>query len=155
MGRTGTLIGQVASASEGSVNQQDLQTRFDDIEEVRLDRTRERQTLGTIRADKVRENSYSVYWETKLSLTPSLSTVAGLRSLRAIYSSTASPGLISRNLTEAEDHTYFVSDNGLWVYKAIEVCDISKPTFEELLEKVPENKREVAQLIVEYLEKIR
>jgi len=84
-----------------------LQTRVDAIDQVRLDRTRERQTLGTIRADKVQEASYSAYWETRLSLSRSLSTVAGIRydyfSFDVEPLAAARPGTLSENDGQISD----------------------------------------------------
>lgn len=56
-----------------------VQTRFDAIDEVSLNRSREREYLGTIRSDRVDEASYSGYWESRVSLTDTLSALAGAR----------------------------------------------------------------------------
>ncbi|WP_347330304.1 TonB-dependent receptor [Marinimicrobium locisalis] len=56
-----------------------LQGRFDAIDEVSLNRSREREYLSTIRSDRVNEASYSAYWESRLAVTDSLSALAGAR----------------------------------------------------------------------------
>lgn len=56
-----------------------IQTRYDDIADVGLNRTRARQFLAPIRTDAVKEFSRSIYWQNTLAITPSLRSVVGAR----------------------------------------------------------------------------
>jgi len=53
--------------------------RYDDINEVGLYSTRQRQRLGAIRSDQVEELSLGLFWENQLEWTPRLRSVLGLR----------------------------------------------------------------------------
>ena len=67
------LLGKTAQHTFG------LQSRTDDIDEVGLNRTRERQFISTIRTDAVEESSHSLYWQHKWDITSSLRSMLGLR----------------------------------------------------------------------------
>lgn len=56
-----------------------LQLRIDDIAEVGLRSTRQRQFLGEIRRDSIEEASSSLYWQSTLQATEQLRLMAGLR----------------------------------------------------------------------------
>ncbi len=69
----GELAGQPMSNRFG------IELRYDDIDEVGLYRTRQRERLGAIRSDLVEELSVGLYWENQLEWTQRLRSVLGLR----------------------------------------------------------------------------
>lgn len=56
-----------------------METRYDDIDEVGLYRTRAQQRLGTVRSDGVEEFSVGLYWQSELQLGKKLRTIFGVR----------------------------------------------------------------------------
>lgn len=69
----GTLAGREQSNRFG------LEMRYDDIDEVGLYRTTQRQRRGAIRSDAVEESSVGLYWENRLQLSTHWRTVIGAR----------------------------------------------------------------------------
>ncbi|MCG8041471.1 MAG: TonB-dependent receptor [Candidatus Thiodiazotropha taylori] len=60
-------------------NRVGIELRVDDIDEVALYHTKERDRLGTIRSDEVTESSIGVYWENRVTWNYRLHSVLGLR----------------------------------------------------------------------------
>ena len=60
-------------------NQFGLQYRFDDIDEVGLFSSRQRQSLGAVRFDQVEQSSYSLFWENQYGWTERLRSKFGVR----------------------------------------------------------------------------
>lgn len=60
-------------------NRYGIQWRYDDIDEVSLYKTVNRNRRGAVRSDAVDETSVGLYWESRLALSPSLSGVIGAR----------------------------------------------------------------------------
>ncbi len=56
-----------------------VQFRYDEIDEVALNRTRNRQRLSTVRQDSVDEYSVGLFWETEIALTQKLASTIGVR----------------------------------------------------------------------------
>jgi len=56
-----------------------VEFRYDDISEVALYKTKQKQRLGAIRQDDVAESSVGLYWENQLDLTDNLRSTLGLR----------------------------------------------------------------------------
>ena len=56
-----------------------LQWRMDDIDEVGLYRSAERQRLGAVRSDAVQQQSLGVFWQTQIQLTRQLRTLLAAR----------------------------------------------------------------------------
>ncbi len=77
--------GQLSYSSEGKLSNKAMSNHFggelriDDIDEVGLYRTRERQRLGTVRSDSVTESSLGVYWENRIEWTDNFRSVLGAR----------------------------------------------------------------------------
>ncbi|MBQ4836680.1 TonB-dependent receptor [Pseudoalteromonas luteoviolacea] len=55
------------------------QIRIDDIDEVGLYKTKQRHRLGTVRSDRIKESSASLYWDNKIDWFNNFSTVFGVR----------------------------------------------------------------------------
>lgn len=66
-------------AGINSSNQIGLQTRYDDIGNVGLYRTKARQRLSTSREDEVKQHSLGLWWQGNWQLLPSLRASTGLR----------------------------------------------------------------------------
>ncbi len=60
-------------------NRLGTELRYDDIDEVALYKTQDRQHLGTVRHDAVQELSLGVFWENQLQWTENLKTIVGVR----------------------------------------------------------------------------
>ncbi len=71
--------GQTQLAGLPLSNELGLQLRTDDIDQVGLRSTSQRQFQGEIRLDAVEESSQSVYWQSTLQLSEKLRVMAGLR----------------------------------------------------------------------------
>lgn len=71
--------GNAELAGMALTNEAGLQLRIDDIDEVGLRSTRQRQYLGEIRLDAVEQASTSVFWQSTLQASGKLRLMAGLR----------------------------------------------------------------------------
>lgn len=77
--------GQVSYEFDGAFNNKPMsnivgvQLRVDDIDEVGLYRTQERNRLGTVRSDSIKQSSTSLFWDNQIDWTDSFSTVLGVR----------------------------------------------------------------------------
>ncbi|QDP02980.1 TonB-dependent receptor [Thalassotalea sp. PS06] len=60
-------------------NRLGFEFRVDDIQEVSLYQTRQRQRLGVTRSDEVTQHSISAYWENRIEWSDRISTVIGAR----------------------------------------------------------------------------
>ncbi|BFM18199.1 TonB-dependent receptor [Maricurvus nonylphenolicus] len=60
-------------------NRLGAEVRYDDIGEVALYKTQDRQRLGTVRKDAVEELSVGLFWENQLQWTDKLKTIVGVR----------------------------------------------------------------------------
>jgi outer membrane receptor protein involved in Fe transport len=66
-------------AGKDMTNRIGIEFRYDDISEVALYKTKQKQRLGAIRQDDVAELSFGLYWENQLELTDNLRSTLGLR----------------------------------------------------------------------------
>jgi len=66
-------------ADKAMSNRVGVEFRYDDIGEVALYKTKQKQRLGAIRQDDVAELSIGLYWENQLELTDNLRSTLGLR----------------------------------------------------------------------------
>ena len=66
-------------AGKDMTNRMGIEFRYDDIREVALYKTKQKQRLGAIRQDDVAELSFGLYWENQLDLTDNLRSTLGLR----------------------------------------------------------------------------
>lgn len=66
-------------AGKNMTNRMGIEFRYDDISEVALYKTKQKQRLGAIRQDDVAELSFGLYWENQLDLTDNLRSTLGLR----------------------------------------------------------------------------
>ncbi|QQD16986.1 TonB-dependent receptor [Spongiibacter nanhainus] len=87
-----------------------VQWRYDDIDEVGLYRSANRQRLSTVREDSIKEGSVGLFWQGDVALTEKLTATAGLRydyydfdvdSDRPANSGSESDGIGSAKLTVA------------------------------------------------------
>lgn len=63
----------------GMMNTFGIQTRYDDISNVGLTHTQQRELINPVRTDAVEELSNSIYWKNTLAFTPSLRSLVGVR----------------------------------------------------------------------------